>query len=61
MLLSTMFSKGYTVVVGSMWGDVVMQGLDHCADYEEEVVLESVDSESMTAYFYEADFGQYDD
>lgn len=59
MLMSTMFKKGYTIVVGSMWGDHELKDLEECLDYEEDTVLESVDSESMIAYFYDAN--DYDD
>lgn len=59
MLMSAMFKEGYTIVVGSMWGDHELEDLEECLDYEEDTVLESVDSESMVAYFYDA--GDYDD
>lgn len=59
MLMTTMFRKGYTIVIGSMWGDFTLQDIEECEDYEEDAVLESVDSATMVAYFYDAN--DYDD
>ena len=59
MSMSEMFKKGYTIIIGSMWGEHEAEDLEECLDYEEDTVLKSVDTDLMIAYFY--DSNDYDD
>lgn len=63
MTMMEMFEAGYTVVVGSMFGDVTLVDPDEVLDYsaDESLALVEVDETAQTAYYYEQDEGQYDD
>ena len=59
--MKELFEMGYKITVGSMWGDVLVEDLEHVEDYMKDTELEELDEEAKTAYFYEVDEGQYDE
>lgn len=48
------FAQGYRVVVGSMWGDEVVEDVEVLDDYadDEDLVLSEVDDEARMVYYY---------
>ena len=61
MTMMEYFEKGYTVIVGSMWGDVVCKDADMVECYEEDSHFVKVDEDAKVAYFYEDDDEVYDE
>ena len=59
MSMMEYFEMGYTVVCGSMFGDVTMVDADMVECYEEDCEFTHVDEETHTAYFYDTE--DYDD
>lgn len=57
MTMKEMLEAGYTVTVGSMFGDMIAEDAEDFDDVE----LVEVDDTAKTAYFYEVDAGQYDE
>ena len=47
-----LFKAGYKVVVGSPYGDLVLEDEMDCETYE-DAKLEEVDHDAKIAYFYE--------
>lgn len=53
MTMMEMFEAGYTVTCGTTYGDRVMEDRDDVLDaMEDAFVLEEVDHEAHTAYFF---------
>lgn len=63
MSMMEYFEAGYEVVCGSMWGDVKMEDADMVECYMEDgdMELQYVDEDAKSVYYYEVDYGQYDD
>lgn len=47
------FEAGYTVMLGSPYGDMVLDEEDCKGAYAEDGTLESVDEEAKVVYFYD--------
>ncbi len=47
------FEAGYTVVLGSPYGDMVLDEDDCKGAYAEDGILESIDEEAKIVYFYD--------
>lgn len=59
MSMMEYFEAGYQVVVGSMFGEMVMEDAEMVECYAEDVYFEGADDEMMVVHFY--DSGDYDE
>lgn len=54
MSMMEYFEAGYQVVVGSMFGKVVMDDVEMVECYAEDADFEDADDEMMVVYFYDS-------